>query len=178
MARALTEGQAAAAKLKLLEARETEALEELEKLGFRVTLHDMPSYVEEDILTGTRAGWKAGDCYAVIYARDGKRKHVAGGSAVEALTQAQAWKRWQDGLKDDAPNKFVPSLGGEQTAVPVTQRVAGDTAETAARRASKRRVLSFASGIAEVVDAHGTPIGEDNHASQYREADDKEHTSR
>src|SRR5438132_2082862 len=106
--RALSEDEANAIKQKLLEARENEALEELHKLGFRVSLHTMGRYVEADDLLGIPVGYKPGDCYAVTYSRDGKRKHVAGTSALEALGQAQAWWKWQQGLKDDAAAKFIP----------------------------------------------------------------------
>jgi hypothetical protein len=69
--------RARATKQELLEARENEALEELHKLGFRVSLHTMGRYVEADDLLCIPAGYKPGDCYAVMYSRDGKRKHVA-----------------------------------------------------------------------------------------------------
>jgi hypothetical protein len=113
-----------------------------------------------------------------MYSRDGKRKHVAGTSAVEALQAAQAWWKWQQGLKEDAPNRFIPSVDHEF--VPeafVTQRVVGDTAEVKQRRENtERRILSFDSGIAEVVDSHGEPMKHINQASQY--AANEEHTSR
>lgn len=159
-------------KLAAIQAREEDALSELEKLGFRVTLHTLPHYVGEDILLGTKAGWVNGDCYAVVYSRDGKRKHVSGISAVDALTQAQSWLRWQAGLKDDAAAKFHRSPF-DVAEVLVTSRVAGDTAETEQKRTNtERRVLSWQSGTAEVVDAHGTPI-EETHASQFATSDQK-----
>jgi hypothetical protein len=168
MTKVLSEEKANAIKQELLEARENEALEELHKLGFRVSLHTMGRYVEADDLLVIPAGYKPGDCYAVMYSRDGKRKHVAGSSALEALGQAQAWWRWQQGLNDDAAAKFVPSIDNASVAVPVTQRVAGDRAEVAARRAAtERRLISFECGVAEVVDAHGTPMYEALKASQY-----------
>jgi hypothetical protein len=159
-------------QLAAIEERENEALSELGALGFRVTLHELPHYLEADILTGHTAGWKNGTCYAVLYDRAGKRKHVSGISAVDALSQAQAWSRWQAGIKNDAPNKFHPTNAAVPEAT-VTSRVAGDTAETKRRRAStERRVLSFQSGTAEVVDAHGEPVGDTtSRASQYRERD-------
>src|SRR5947208_2348708 len=108
MTKALSEERSNAIKQELLEARENEALEELHKLGFRVTLHEMGRYVEADDLLGIKAGYAPGNCYAVMYSRDAKRKHVAGTSAIEALGQAQAWWRWQQSLKDDAAGKFIP----------------------------------------------------------------------
>jgi|SRR5579862_1905843 len=163
-----------------LEARECEALDALHEIGFRVTVHEIGRYVETDELRGIKAGFKSGTCYAVMYSRDGKRKHVSGTSAVEALAQAEAWTRWQAGLKDDAPNKFVPSVDFDPTAVRVAHRVIGDAAETELRRKNtQRKLLSFQTGSAEVVDAHGTPIGEGNQASQYREDEtESEDTSR
>jgi hypothetical protein len=159
-------------KLAAIQAREEVALSELEKLGFRVTLHTLPHYVEEDFLLGTKAGLVNGDCYAVVYDRSGKRKHVSGISAVDALTQAQSWKRWQDSLKDDAAAKFHPSRS-DVAEVAVTSRVAGDTAQTEQRRENtERRVLAFESGKAELVDAHGAPI-EETHASQFATSDQK-----
>jgi hypothetical protein len=143
-----------------LEARETEALEELSKLGFRTTLHEMGRYVEADDLLGISAGYKPGDCYAVMYGRDGKRKQVSGASAVQALQQAHVWCKWQESLSPDAANRFSPSVDNQP--VPetfITQRIAGDTAETRQRRANtERRVISVESGIPELVDAHGTPL--------------------
>jgi hypothetical protein len=168
----LTEKQANAIKQELLEARENEALEEIHKLGFRVTTHDMGRYVEADDLLGIKAGYIPGNCYAVMYARDGKRKHVAGGSAVEALQQAQAWWAWQQRLGEDAANKFVPSIDNEPTAVPVRQEVGGSNR----RREGERRIVSFASGTAEIVDAHGDPLPEATHASQFATPDQKETT--
>jgi hypothetical protein len=153
-------------QLAAIEERETEALDELRMLGFRVTLHTLPRYTEEDILVGTKAGWVNGDCYAVLYDRSGKRKHVSGISAIDTLAQAKAWQRWQDGLKNDAPNRFH-ATAEDVPEVAVTNRVAGDTAETALKRENtRRRVLSFESGTAEIVDANGAPI-EETHASQF-----------
>lgn len=175
-----TEEREQAKRQEQLEAREGEALDELHKLGFRVTLHEMGRYVEADELLGVRAGYRPGTCYAVMYGRDGKRKHVSGRSALEALQQAQAWSRWQASLKDDAANKFVPSVDHEFVpAASVTQQVVGDTAETRMRRENtERRIISFASGTAEIVDSHGDPLGEGIHASQYREADSEGDMSR
>lgn len=190
MAKVLTEKQAnqiiprakrvSATKQDRLEARENEALEELDKLGFRVTLHEMGHYREADDLLGISAGFVSGTCYAVMYSRYGKRKHISGSSAVEALQQAHAWWRWQQGLKDDAAAKFFPSVDNEFTPEAVVQhRVSGDTATTRQRRENiERRLVSFASGVAEVVDAHGDVITEANRASQYREDDTEENTSR
>lgn len=167
--------RARATKQEVLERRENEALEELHKLGFRVSLHEMGRYVEADDLLGIPAGYKRGECYAVMYAADGKRKHVSGSSAVEALQQARAWWHWQLGLKADAANKFVPSVDHEPTAPVVSQRVSGDTAQTKLRRENaERRILSFQTGVAEVVDSHGEAIKEANRASQYRAADNSE----
>jgi hypothetical protein len=153
-----------------IEDRESEALSELQKLGFRVTLHELPKQVDDDVLTGTYAGWTSGTCYAVVVDRAGKRKHVSGISAVDALAQAQSWSRWQAGLKDDAPNKFHPS-SEDVPEMLVTHRVAGDTAETKQRRENtERRIIGFQSGTAAVVDAHGVPVGETTRASQHRGA--------
>lgn len=172
--------RARATKQDRLEARENEALDELDKLGFRVTLHEMGHYREADDLLGISTGYVPGTCYAVMYSRDGKRKHVSGSSAVAALQQARAWWRWQQGLKDDAAAKFFPSVDHEVTPEAFVQhRVSGDTAQTRQRRENtERRLVSFASGIAEVVDAHGDAITEANRASQYREDDNEENTSR
>jgi hypothetical protein len=151
-----------------LEARENEALEELHRLGFRVSLHTMGRYVEADDLLGIRAGYKPGNAYAVMYDRSGKRKHVAGTCALEALGQAQAWCRWQAGLKDDAAAKFFPSIDHEPVAVTVEQRVSGDSAQTRQRRENtERRIIGMAGGTAQLVDSHGDPIHEGNQASQY-----------
>jgi hypothetical protein len=190
MAKVLAEAQAdqivprakrtRATKQERLEARENEALAELSALGFRVTLHEMGRYRVADDLLGISAGYVPGTAYAVMYAADGRRKHVSGGSAVEALQQAQAWWRWQEGLKDDAAAKFVPSVDHEFTpAAVVQQRLSGDTATTRQRRENtERRILSFARGTAEVVDAHGEPIDVDDQTSQHREDDSEETTSR
>jgi hypothetical protein len=167
-----------ATKQEQLERRESVALEELRKLRFRVTLHELPRYDEADELLNQPARFVPGNCYAVLYGIDGKRKHVAGCSAVDALTQAQSWCRWQAGLKDDAPNKFVVT-DDDVPELHVTHRPAGDTAETNQRRANTtRRILSFQSGVAEVVDAHGEPLGDvTSRASQYetpnRKGDDQ-----
>ena len=169
MTKALSEEQANAIKQELLEARESEALEELQKLGFRVSLHTMGRYADEaDDLLGIPAGYRPGDCYAVMYSRNGKRKHVAGTSALEALGQAEAWWRWQQGLKADAAAKFVPSIDNESVAEVVVQRVAGDTAEVAQRRANtERRIISHEGGTAHLVDSHGDSMHEATQASQY-----------
>jgi hypothetical protein len=150
-----------------IEERENEALAELRALGFRVTLHDLPKAVEADELLGTERRIVAGNCYAVMYGVDGKRKHVSGISAIDALTQARAWWDWQEKLKPDAPERFIPSA--EFTPENrVEQRVAGDTRETQIRREnSERRVLSL-EGMPHLVDAHGDPtVGDGSRASQY-----------
>jgi|GEM_PF-6437562 len=66
-----------AARQSKLEERERDALEELQKLGFRVTVHDLPREIEADPLMGIAAGVRPGQCYAVMYSVDGKRKHAA-----------------------------------------------------------------------------------------------------
>ena len=183
MTKALTEEQAAGLvpahelQVAAMEERENTALFELSKLGFRVTLHELPQHVDHDPLTGQQEGWKHGSCYAVIYSIDGKRKHVSGISAVDALTQAQAWKTWQDGLKPDAPNRFIAAPDNEPTAVAVVQRTGSESARKERGRENVR-VLAFDTGTPTLVDGHGTPIGDTTSpASQYREADSKE-TSR
>lgn len=127
---------------------------------------------------GTRVVLNRGALDAVIYDRSGKRKYVSGISAVQALAQAQSWRTWQDGLKDDAANKFVPSVDNVSVAVPVIQRASGATAQEAERRANaERRIISFASGTPELVDSHGDLLGDtDNPASHYRGANEKETT--
>ena len=174
----MTKALSAALKQELIEARENEALDELHKLGFRVTLHTMGRYVEGDDLLGIVAGYKPGDCYAVMYGRDGKRKHVAGTSALDALQQAQSWWHWQLGLKDDAANKFVPSVDHEPTEATIVQRIASSEVTRRSHDGTERKILGFASVAAELVDQHGTPMHEESHTSQFSEADNKETTIR
>jgi hypothetical protein len=142
------------------EARETEALEVLKALGFRVTFHAMRQKVDADPLLGIEAHWRPGECYAVMYAADGRRKSISGSSAVGVLTQARSWVDWQGQLKPDAANKFVPSADNSPTSeTVVVHRVAGDKAEVAQRRANtERRLLNFESSTPRLVDAHGDPI--------------------
>jgi hypothetical protein len=165
MPKALTEEQAdrivprAKRKTARLEAREVEALEQLARLGFRVTLHVYGKHVEADKLLEIEAHYRPGECYAVMYGVDGRRKSISGSSAVGVLTQARTWVDWQNRLKPDAPGKFIPSADNEPIAeTVVVQQVAGDKAEVALRRANtERRLLNF-EGTAHLVDAHGAPI--------------------
>lgn len=153
-----------------LQAREEAALAELEELGFRIGLYEPRIYVEPDELRGVAGGWKVGTCYVVADSVTGKRKTISAMSAVAALDQAQAWLHYQETRL--APDLRFVIVKGEGVAVQVTQRVAGDTAETAARRnGTERKIIGFQNGKPEVVDAHGDPIGEDNHASQFRDVD-------
>lgn len=152
-----------------LKAREDAALVELEEIGFRVGLYEPRTYVEPDELLGVAGGWKVGCCYVVADSTTGKRKTVSGMSAVDALEQAKGWLNYQK--THFRPEDRFEIVKGEVVAVPVLQRVVGDTNETNARRANGvRRILSFESGTAEVVDSHGDPIGEDNQASQFSDA--------
>jgi hypothetical protein len=152
-----------------LKAREDSALEELETLGFRIGLYEPRAYVEPDELRGVAGGWKVGCCYVVADSSTGKRKTVSGMSAVDALEQAKGWLHYQE--THFRPEDRFEIVKGEVVAVPVLQRVAGDTAVTAARRdGTERRLVSFESGTAEVVDVHGTPMHESNRASQYSDA--------
>jgi hypothetical protein len=135
MPRALTKKQGEKIKLELLEQRENNALEELQELGFRISLYEQRRYVEEDPLLGTTGGWLPGTCYAVIDSVDGKRKNVSGTSAVEVLSNARGWLRYQE--THFAPeDRFKPAPN--IVAVPVTQRIVGDTAETANRKVTRR----------------------------------------
>lgn len=153
-----------------IEERENEALGQLRALGFRVTVHDFPNVVDGDDLLGTETRTVPGNCYAVMYAVDGRRKHVAGISAVDALLQARAWWDWQQTLKEDAPSRFVPAAEFRPEAF-VQQFPAGDKRETQIRRENtERRVLSL-EGTPHLVDAHGDPAFSDgSRASQYRNA--------
>jgi hypothetical protein len=154
-----------------IEERENEALEQLRALGFRTTLHDLPKIVEGDeLLATTESHFVPGNCYAVMYAVDGKRKHVSGISAVDALSQARTWWDFQQRLKDDSPQRFVPSAEFTPEAR-VSQSPAGDARTTKIRRANtERRVLSL-EGTPHLVDAHGDPAPSDgSQASQYRNA--------
>jgi hypothetical protein len=152
-----------------LRVREEAALEELEELGFRIGLYEPRTFLEPDELRGIAGGWKVGTCYAVADSITGKRKTISAMSAVDALDQAKAFLHYQETRL--SPELRFTIAKGESVAIPVVRRVAGDTAETAARREStQRRILGFASGVAEVVDSHGDPIGEDNHASQFSDA--------
>jgi hypothetical protein len=164
--------QARAREREVLRRREESALEQLHELGFRVSLYEPSDWVDPDPLHGIAGGWRSGVCNAIAYAVDGRRKSLSGISAVQALDEARSWLRHQARLKDDAPNRFV--LTNEDVpAVHVSQRIVGDKAETQRRRENTvRRVISFQSGIAEVVDAHSDPVGDtDSRASQYRERD-------
>jgi hypothetical protein len=159
-----------ASKQERLERREMAAIKEMQALGFRVTWHQMPQIVEEDPLLGIPGGYKPGGAYALMYAVDGKRKHVAGCSAVDALMQAQSWWKWQQGLKPDAANKFVPA----NEDVPESRVIARAGSEVAREQRGAddvRKILSFASGTAEVVQAHGVPPHDADQAWQYRDAD-------
>lgn len=152
-----------------LKAREESALEELEELGFRVSLYEPRTFIEPDELRGVAGGWQVGTCYAVADSITGRRKTISAMSAVDALDQAKAFLHYQETRL--SPELRFTIAKGESVAVPVVRRVAGDTAETAARRENaERRILSFATGTAEVVDAHGDAITEANRASQYRDA--------
>jgi hypothetical protein len=152
-----------------IEERESVAIAQLEALGFRVTLHDLPKVVPGDELLGaTESHFVPGNCFAVLYAVDGKRKHVSGISAVDALTQARSWWDFQQRLKDDAPQRFIPSADFTAEAR-VEQRPAGDTRETQIRRASTERRVIALEGTPHLVDAHGDPVsGDASSASQYR----------
>jgi hypothetical protein len=165
MAKVLTAEQAdrlttrAARKQVQIEARENEALEELARIGFRVTLHAYGQHVEADELLGVEEHYRPGECYAVMYGVSGRRKSLSGASAVGVLAQARTWADWQSRLKPDAAGRFIPSTDNAPTADAVVPRAAGDTAEVALRRAStERRLLSFDSGTARHVDAHGAEI--------------------
>jgi hypothetical protein len=149
----------------ILRQREEHALEELREIGFRISLYEPRVYVEPDPLLGEAGGWKIGTCYVTAYSAAGKQKTISAMSAVDALRQAKAWLHYQES-RLSPELRFVIEKGDGPTAVPVQQRIAGDTAETAARH-TKRKVLAFDSGVAEVVDAHGTPLPEATHASQF-----------
>jgi hypothetical protein len=154
-----------------LQAREEAALAELEEIGFRVSLYEPRTYVEEDVLLGVAGGWKLGTCYAVADSVDGKRKTFSGMSAVQALADAKGWLRYQETRL--SPELRFQIVKGENVAAPVIQRVAGDAAETAARRGNERRIISFESGTAELVNQHGAPMGDDNQAAQFATAETK-----
>lgn len=154
-----------AGKDEALRKREHAALDELADLFLDITLYEPRTLVEPDPLRGIEGGWTTGVCHAIAYSLDGKRKTFSGVSAVHVLDSVRAWKKWNDSLKPDAANRWEFSV--EPVPVAVIQRPAGDTAETAARRANtERRVLSWESGAAQRVDAHGSPI-EESRASQY-----------
>jgi len=120
--------------------------------------------VEADPLRNIEEGWRAGTCVASVWSTDGRRKTLTGISAVQVLDDARSWLKYQRNL--EAPMRFEP-VKGEQVAVPVFHKIGGDTAQTAARlAATERRLLSWESGRAELVDAHGAPI-EETQASQY-----------
>lgn len=152
-----------------LKAREEAALQELQEVGFRVSLYEPRTFIEPDELRGVVGGWKVGTCYAVADSITGKRKTISAMSAVDALDQAKSFLHYQETRLP--PDLRFTIAKGESVAVPVFQRVIGDTAQTRQRRENtERRIISFASGHAEKVDANGDPIGEDNHASQHRDA--------
>jgi hypothetical protein len=140
----------------LLRAREEAALEELQQLGFRLALYEPREYVDGDPLLGTEAHWKQGVCHAVADARDGRRKTLTGISALDALTQAKAWLRYQQ-ERLSPEQRFVPLLAPPY-AMRVTQRIAGDKAETELRRANTERRVISTDGTPHLVDAHGDPI--------------------
>jgi hypothetical protein len=153
----------------ILRQREEHALNELRELGFRIGLYEERKHVEPYPLLGEAGGWKTGVCYATAYSATGKTKTLSAMSAVDALRQAKDWLRYQE-TRLSPELRFVIAPGDCPIGVPVRQQIAGDTAETQQRRLNtSRRVISFQNGTAEVVDAHGSPVGDTSHASQYRD---------
>jgi hypothetical protein len=154
----------------ILRQREEHALDELRELGFRIGLYEERKYVEPDPLVGEHGGWKTGVCYATAYSAAGKAKTISAMGAVDALKQAKAWAHYQETRL--APElRFVIEKGDDSVAVPVIQRVVGDTAETKLRHENtERRLISFENGAAEVVDSHGESLGDISQASHLRDA--------
>jgi len=142
MTRVLTEEQAANLNI---EVRERSALEELQKIGARVFLHETRRLVEPDPLLGVEGGWEPGCCHATLYATDGRQRPFANISAVAVLADVEGFIRRQaNALRE---TRFVVSL--EPTAVDVTHHVVGDTATARARR----RELTF-SPTGELIASH------------------------
>ena len=130
--------------------------------GWTITLHEPRAYVEADPPRNVKEGWRAGVCSATIWSTDGRRKQLTGVSAVEVLDRAHSWLKWQSNV--EPPMRFEPVMN-EFVAEPMRQQVAGDTAETRIRRENtERRIVSFASGTAELVDAHGDALSSEVNA--------------
>jgi len=103
-----------------------------------VALWEPRQHVEGDPLRGIEGGWHPGCCVAVLHSTEGKRKQLSGASAVEVLANLRSFLRWQETLKDDAPNKFVIARE-ELPAVEIVQRQGSEQAA----RDVVRRTLEF-----------------------------------
>lgn len=151
-----------------LKVREEAALKELEEIGFRIGLYEPRTFVEPDPLRGIEGGWKVGTCYVVADSVNAKRKTISAMSAVDALDQAKAWIHYQESRL--SPELRFVIAKGESVATQVFHRAGSNQVARERRDGSERRLISFQSGVAEVVDEQGTPTGEGNHASQFRDS--------
>lgn len=139
MSKALTPDQADAIKRELHAAREEEALERIAELHGHVTVNDPPSVNADGVHL-------AGCVVVVTYSTDGRRFVKTGTSAQGALADLEAWHRSNNRRKK--PDRWP--VAETFTAVPVESRIAGDTAETAARiERTRGRVIQLEA------DAHG-----------------------
>ncbi len=152
----------------LLTARENAAIEQLEDEGWTIGLHTPREYIEADPLLEREAGWRAGVCVATVWATDGRVKNVTGVSAVHVLDQCRTWLKWQSNI--EPPMRFVP-VRGERVAVPVFQREGSERLTKQRHDGNEKRIVSFASGHAELVDHHGATMGNDNQASSFATAE-------
>jgi hypothetical protein len=149
-----------------VEPAEQQAIEELASLGFRTTIREAARWRDAAPLQGVEEGIVPGTCYVAARTVTGKVKSISGATACECLEHARSFLDYQE--RRLAPEmRFVPMLDGSG-AVPVEQRIAGDTEQTAARRAAtERRIIGFASGVAELVDSHGDPMHEATQAAAH-----------
>jgi len=123
-----------------LRRRERAALDELAALGFKVTIHRSREFVAGDVLLGTDDHWRSGECYAVCYSTDGRRRGFSGISATQVLADAQTWLRWQANV--EPPMRFVLSPV-PTPAVRVVQHAGSEQTRRDDRERMHRRTLTF-----------------------------------
>ena len=140
-----------------LKAREDASLAELLSLGFSVTLYEPRRWEDSDPLRGIESGWHTGICYAVAYSTDGRRRNFSGVSATQLLDNARLFLAYQDRMKPEAPNRFVVAKDEDEISAPQVFHRPGSEQIARDRR---RKLVSFQSGFAVEVDAHGDPIGD------------------